>query len=71
MLNPDLQIDSTKTVTQSFNRSLLTLKRWSEQGHFPKGVKVNGRLIGWRRRDLELWLQNSTAYQNDGGVENE
>ncbi|MEZ8267847.1 helix-turn-helix transcriptional regulator [Vibrio cyclitrophicus] len=71
MLNPDLQIDSTKTVTQSFNRSLLTLKRWSEQGHFPKGVTVNGRLIGWRRRDLELWLKNSTEPKNEEVSEHE
>ncbi|EHR0554784.1 TPA: AlpA family phage regulatory protein [Vibrio parahaemolyticus] len=71
MLNPDLQIVSTKTVTQSFNRSLLTLKRWSEQGHFPKSVKVNGRVIGWWRRDIELWLKNSTEPKNEEVSEHE
>ncbi|ELI5735685.1 AlpA family phage regulatory protein [Vibrio fluvialis] len=60
MLNPDLQIYSTKTVTQSLNRSLLTLKRWSELGYFPDAVKVNGRVIGWRKKDLDAWFYYST-----------
>lgn len=32
-----------------------------QRGEFPKQVKLGARAVGWRRRDIEAWLDSRPA----------
>jgi prophage regulatory protein len=34
-----------------------TLWRMERAGRFPKRVKITDRSVGWRRREVERWLE--------------
>ncbi|MCK4414548.1 MAG: AlpA family phage regulatory protein [Candidatus Eisenbacteria sp.] len=38
-----------------------TIRRLEIRGKFPRRVKLTERLIGWRRCDLEAWVQARRA----------
>ena len=38
-------------------RNRTTLKRWIENGNFPKPIPLGPNSIGWRQRDIEQWLE--------------
>lgn len=33
-----------------------TLYRWIRKGSFPRPLKLGPRAVGWRREDIERWL---------------
>ena len=33
-----------------------TLDRWRKDGNFPKALQLGAQAIGWRRSDLDEWL---------------
>ena len=34
-----------------------TIYDWMKRGDFPQPVALGARLVGWRERDVEAWLQ--------------
>ena len=38
-----------------------TIDRWRKAGKFPKALQLGAQSIGWRRRDLDEWLNNRPA----------
>jgi len=38
--------------------STTTLWRMTRDGRIPAPIKLSERAIGWRRSDIEIWLQN-------------
>lgn len=44
-----------------------TLQNWRWQGVGPRFYKVGGRLVRYRRADLEAWLSNC-AHENPKGA---
>ena len=35
-----------------------TLYEWMKRGEFPQPVKLGARLVAWRERDINEWLEN-------------
>lgn len=35
-----------------------TIDRWRNAGKFPKALQLGAQSIGWRRGDLDEWLNN-------------
>lgn len=38
-----------------------TIDRWRKAGKFPKALQLGVQSIGWRRSDLDEWLNNRPA----------
>lgn len=38
-----------------------TIDRWRKAGKFPKALQLGAQSIGWRRRDLDEWLNDRPA----------
>ncbi|MCY4632289.1 MAG: AlpA family phage regulatory protein [bacterium] len=38
-----------------------TIYETIQRGEFPKQVKLGARAVGWRRRDIESWLDSRPA----------
>ena len=36
--------------------SRATIDRWRKAGKFPKALQLGDQAIGWRRSDLDAWL---------------
>ena len=36
--------------------SRLTIDHWHQAGKFPKALQLGSQAVGWRRSDLEAWL---------------
>lgn len=34
-----------------------TIYHWMKEGTFPKPVALGARLVGWRERDVQSWLE--------------
>lgn len=35
-----------------------TIDRWRKAGKFPKALRLGSQAIGWRRSDLDKWLND-------------
>ena len=38
--------------------SRTSIWRWSRTGHFPRGVRLGSRHVGWIRGEVEDWIKN-------------
>ena len=38
-----------------------TIYEMIQRGEFPKQVKLDARAVGWRRRNIEAWLDSRPA----------
>ena len=52
----ELQILRTPQVLALLGIGRTTLWRWTGKGTFPKPVRLGPRAVGWRRVDLQQWL---------------
>ena len=43
-----------------------TVKRWSRDGHMPKGRRVGPRLMKWDRAEIQTWMQDGCPRVNGG-----
>jgi len=60
-----LQIIRPKEAADLLGIAISTLYRWSEQPDFPKRIKIGKRASGWRRSDLEEWLDQKANNQEE------
>ena len=49
------------TVVAACGISRSTIYEMIQRGEFPKQVKLGARAVGWRRRDIEAWLDSRPA----------
>ena len=38
-----------------------TIDRWRNAGRFPEALQLGSQAIGWRRSDLDAWLNERPA----------
>jgi prophage regulatory protein len=43
-----------------------TLWRWRKSGVFPHPIPLGPRMVGWRRQDIDEWLNQLS---NEGGIQ--
>ena len=55
------QIIAMRDVVKITGKHRCTIHRWMLAGIFPKKAVQNGRSIGWRRSDIERWLQGDES----------
>ena len=48
-------------LTEMLGVSRKTIWSWRRSGDFPEPVKLGPRLIGWRRSDVDAWLNRPAA----------
>ncbi|MCY4666110.1 MAG: AlpA family phage regulatory protein [Acidimicrobiaceae bacterium] len=48
-------------VTAMLNVSRRTLARWRETGRFPEALQLGPNCVGWRRADIDAWLDSRPA----------
>ncbi|QWL80938.1 AlpA family phage regulatory protein [Aeromonas hydrophila] len=53
---PNIEIIRTAELIKCLNVSRSTLWRWVSGGKFPKPIKMGARAFGYRRSDVETWL---------------
>ncbi|HGY9614499.1 helix-turn-helix transcriptional regulator [Vibrio harveyi] len=54
-----MKILSPKEVSKLIGRSTATINRWwRKEGVFPQPLLLNGRTLGWREKDIEVWLDS-------------
>jgi len=46
-----------KDAAAYFGVAVSTLYRWSAAGDFPQRVKLGRQASGWRKADLDAWLE--------------
>ena len=51
------QIVAMRDVVRITGKHRCTIHRWMLSGIFPKKAIQHGRTIGWRRSDIERWLE--------------
>ncbi|PSW68735.1 AlpA family phage regulatory protein [Photobacterium kishitanii] len=49
-----------KDMVEILGISRVTLWRYMTKGVMPSAVIVNGRILGWKEKDIEDWLSNNT-----------
>ena len=52
----DIQILRRPAVEKMVGLSCATIYRRMNAGDFPRPIKLSSQSVGWRRRDIELWL---------------
>jgi prophage regulatory protein len=45
-----------KEVAERLSVSLSTIRKWENQGLFPKKVQLGPKAIAWKRTDFDRWL---------------
>ena len=45
-----------REVARYVGLSRPTIDRWRKAGKFPKAIQLGPQSIGWRRSDLDAWL---------------
>lgn len=58
MKNEKLQIERRKEVLSRTGLSNSTLYYFIEQGEFPKPVKLGKRSVGWKKSDIDKWIDS-------------
>lgn len=48
-----------KDVEQIIGRNRLTLRRWWQNGKFPKPTKLNGNVLAWRSETIVVWINQN------------
>ena len=38
-----------------------TFWRWAKEGRLPRGIRLSARCTGWRREDLEAFLERQAS----------
>jgi len=56
-----LQIIRPKAAAALLGISTSTLYRWEAEPGFPRRLKIGKRAAGWRKADLEKWLDQKAA----------
>ncbi len=51
---------STREIVRITGKHRSTVLRWMSQGLFPDKAKIHGLRLGWRRSDIERWLQGDS-----------
>lgn len=57
-------------VSRMVGLSSVTIMRMVAIGKFPSPVKLNKRAIGWKKKDLDDWIDSRETTTNNNG-ENE
>lgn len=55
---PELQVYSEKQTADIIGISAWTLARWRKEGRAPPCIWLTETRVGYRRRDVEAWLQS-------------
>jgi prophage regulatory protein len=66
MRQPD-RIIRMKTVLARTGLSRSTIYRKMAEGTFPPRLKISTNGAGWRESDLDRWIANPTAWQQEEG----
>lgn len=48
------------------SKSISTLARWRVEGHGPPYIQLGVKAIGYRRKDIDDWLQGQIKYSTSG-----
>jgi len=43
------------------SRSTIYKRLADPDGDFPKPIPLGGRLVGWKKEDIQLWLEHQAA----------
>ena len=54
----DTEILRPRQVIECLKVSRATLDRWRAKGLFPPPIQLGPTAIGWRRSDVEAWLDS-------------
>ena len=52
-----------KAAAEYLGVSASTLYRWANESDFPKPIKLGRQASGWRRTDLDAWLERRAEGQ--------
>lgn len=55
---PNAQVLRPREAARYVGVSRPTIDRWRKAGKFPKALQLGAQAIGWRRSDLDDWLNN-------------
>lgn len=55
------QLMTTPEASEYLRYKVETLKWWRSHGGGPPFIKINGRLVRYRVRDLDAWLDKRTV----------
>ncbi|CAH8208219.1 hypothetical protein VAE308_940001 [Vibrio aestuarianus] len=63
--NEGLLMNTEKLLTYRdlctmFDRNYKTIWAWTKKGIFPAPVKLMGRTVGWKRADVEKWIEENS-----------
>lgn len=53
---PQAQVLRPREAARYVGVSRPTIDRWRKAGKFPKALQLGDQAIGWRRSDLDEWL---------------
>ena len=51
-------------LEQIIGRNRLTLRRWWEDGKFPRPVKLNGTTLAWHAESINDWINQHIKISN-------
>ena len=51
-------------LEQIIGRNRLTLRRWWEDGKFPRPVKLNGPTLAWHAESINDWINQHIKISN-------
>ena len=55
---PQAQVLRPREAARYVGLSRPTIDRWRKAGKFPKALQLGAQSIGWRRSDLDEWLND-------------
>lgn len=58
---PQAQVLRPREAARYVGVSRPTIDRWRKAGKFPKALQLGAQAIGWRRSDLDDWLNDRPA----------
>jgi prophage regulatory protein len=61
--HPDLAILRIKQVLAQTGISRASIYRGIQAGTFPSHIPLGGRIVGWRRAEIDAWLANPSGYR--------
>ena len=41
-----------------------TIYRWAEDGTLPQPIRLGSRFVGWKREDIDKWMDEQAADSN-------
>ncbi len=60
----DLELIRPKQLAKLLSISIPTLYRMINDGELPPKVKIGKRAVGWRRKQIEEWMDERTEIPN-------